>query len=483
MEKGNTAAIVYPDLLWAGTDHSLALAIEAEAAIRAAVLQAGPWPGEDDEEELPYMLSVQGSVGIVSIRGPLVTRDSPYNRYYGISSYADIRRALIAAAQKPEIEGILLDIDSGGGAVNGVSDTAELIRRVDSAKPVWAYTEGTMASAAYWLGCSARRVFSSDTSIVGSIGVICTHMEYTEMFKEAGIGVTVKRAGKYKALANPYEKLSETGAKQIEAQLDAAYGVFVSHVADSRNVSFETADEKMAQGREFMGKDAEAAGLVDGISGFDAVFGGFQAKLLDTAKVTQHNSGQYNRGAGMGRNALTEKEIAAMAAGVAPEVAATVVTAPTAPTDHPATNPAPAATSEPAPVATPAAAPAADATVKVLSDQLAAANEQLVARGVELAQANTRIAALEAAQAGLVVIAGQSLSNMRVALGGNAIDASKMSVDTLLAEHASTVTTFRAKFKAGGVAASTPQAPENTLAQAPDHLSVELVKATRFVSN
>jgi nicotinate-nucleotide pyrophosphorylase len=69
-------------------------------------------------------------------------------------------------------------IDSGGGAVSGVADAGNLIKLIDqSVKPIYSFTDGAMCSAAYWLGCSAREVYSSNVSTVGSIGVIATHME------------------------------------------------------------------------------------------------------------------------------------------------------------------------------------------------------------------------------------------------------------------------------------------------------------------
>jgi ClpP class serine protease len=115
-------------------------------------------------------------------------------------------------------------------------------------------------------------------SVVGSIGVIAVHQEFSKQLAAAGVTVKVLRAGKYKALATPVEPLSSAAEAQMQARLDAVYQVFVEHVAESRGVTFAQAD-KMAQGREFFGREALDAGLVDGITTLGAVIGGLQKKM------------------------------------------------------------------------------------------------------------------------------------------------------------------------------------------------------------
>lgn len=476
MKIGNTAELTYPDLLWAGSEHSLQLAMGAHAAIMAGTFSAA----KDEDEETPYLLSVQDGIGVIAVKGPLVNRDSWINRYVGVTSYADIRRALVHASQDASIKGILLDVESGGGAVSGVADTGNLIKTIDKkVKPVWAYADGHMASAAYWLGASARQVFSSNTAIVGSIGVICTHQEYSKAMKTAGIGVTVMRAGEFKALANSHEPLTDVAVQQIQSQLNAAYSVFIEHVADARGTTVSVADQRMGQGREFFGEQALAAGLVDGISAFDAVFSRFHAKVLDNKAVTQNNGRNYLVGTEMSRTALTETAIAALAAGVViegnalPGVTATTVALPEA---APAAPVAPAA-----PIA--AAAPAAPAVstdvVAYLQGQLTTAQTKLAEAGVANAALQSQMESMKANFDALVAIAAKSLTNMKTALSVTGFDASKLSVETILADHAATAETFANKFKAGGVAAVS--AVESAKPTIDPHLKLK-VAATRFLN-
>jgi signal peptide peptidase SppA len=460
---------VFPELLWAGTEQSLLVAMDAHERMLAGAFTTNA-SGSGKSEDQPYLLKIQGDVGVIDIKGPLVNRDSWMNKYFGITSYADISRALVYAAEESSIKGILLDIDSGGGAVNGVADAGNLISTVNKLKPVWAFSGGGMASAAYWLGASARKVYSSNTSLLGSIGVITTHMEYSKALKEAGVGVTVMRAGKYKALANPMEPLSEKALEQIQAQLDAAYQVFIEHVAQARGVTVQVADQKMGQGREFFGDAALAAGLTDGIDSFDKVFGKFAAKVLDTKPVTVFQSGQQKQGSSMSRSALSPEVLAAAA-----QAGVTLDEGTAAPAAAPAGAPA-AETPAAAPAAeAPAAAPAADKPgelVAFLRTQLDASQGQLVDLKVQIGQKDAELTALKGAQAGLVAIVANSLSTMRVAMKLGAVDATKLDAAGLVAEHKATTEQFIKSFPVGGVAASgAAAAPAPASVDDPHHMA------------
>lgn len=456
--------MVFPDLVWAGTEHSLMLAHEAYERTSQVAIERQAGTGRDEEEETPYNFRMQGDIGVVEIKGGMTNRDSWVNRYVGLISYADIRRGLIYAASRADVKTIVLDIDSGGGAVSGVADTANLIATIDSkVKPVYAISDGAMASAAYWVGSGARKVFLSNTAVMGSIGVIATHMEYSKMLKEAGVGVTVVRAGQYKALANSFEPLTEAAQKQLQDLLNGTYKVFIGWVADQRKVSADEADRRMGQGREFLGQDAVTAGLADGVESFDSMMSKLQ-RQLDKANSSNQNSVTFQRGVSMPKQALTEQEIAALAAG-APLVAATKTGA--EPEGQPdTTKPAAEVPAQEDPAKPAAATPAAEVTeVKEEKDQVVGflraelkdRDSQLVTAKVELKQAQDKVASMEAGHTGLVAIAAASIKHMRVAMKLPAIDASGLSTEQILAEHKSLVDQFTSTFKAGGVAAVSSQ--------------------------
>lgn len=451
------------DSQWAGTESSLAAYVTLLQRDEERLQAGTPYTVQRSADQLPYLLSINNGIGVVSMKGPMTNRTSYYDEYDKRATYTAIREAIIEAATRDDVEQIVLDIDSGGGSVAGVADVAQLISNVNAhVKPVTAFTDGNMMSAAYWLGSSAGKVYASKVAGVGSIGVIAVHAEQSKMLADIGINVTVMRAGKFKALANAMEPLTEAAKEQMQAGLDATYGVFVQHVADSRGVTYNQADSKMAQGREFYGEAALTAGLIDGIATFDSLMSQLS---VDKRNVTSQNSQNATKGTTMSKKALTEQQIAAIAAGAPLQAAAPaepVVTdekpegeqaaaAADAGTTEPTASTEPtqsAGTQEP----TPSVAPQAD-VVTFLQAQIKDKDAALLQANIDLNAAKAKITDFEASMSGLLKIASKSANNMRIALGGSAIDMSAMTAAQVLAEHDSVSAQFTSKFVAGGVAA------------------------------
>ena len=496
---------IIEDRAWAGSETSLKAALDAEEGL-AARIKAGVFDEEDDEEdekedELPRLLEIDAESGLatVSIKGPLVNSDSPYLRYFGIVGYPEIRDAVLAAANSADVSSILLDIDSGGGAVSGVDDMAKLIRLVnDKVKPVSTFTDGTMASAAYWLGSSAGEVYSGKAALVGSIGVIATHREYSEAYKQEGVGVTVVRAGKYKALANSNEKLTPEGRAQIQKIVDASYQVFVEHVADVRGKSYEYADKTMADGQEFIGQAAADVGLTDGITTYDSLVSDLKEKAIARLHNSMDNGSSHsNRLSGstdhvlsgeseMPKKALTEADIAALAAGASAVAAAKVegVDPPVEqePTQAEAVVDAKIEENVTAVVEEPVKS---DATVQYLSAQVKEKDAELLAANIKLAKLEDRLAELDAVLIPLTDIAAKSVSNMAVAMGGSAYLAEGLTATQVLAEHTRVSAAFKSKFKVGGVAAVSADSTDDTASKGRnvmDNMTQAQVNAVRGVS-
>lgn len=480
---------------WAGTESSLKAALDAEENIR---LKSGAFEGDDEDDLRPRLLSVDDGIATISIKGPLVNSDSPYLQYFGMTGYPEIREAMLASAEDPEVTQILLDIDSGGGAVSGVDDTAKLIRLVnDRVKPVTTFTDGAMCSAAYWLGSAAGDVFASKGAIVGSVGVIAVHKEYSEAYKKEGVGVTVVRAGKFKALANSNEKLTEAGKAQLQKIVDASYEIFVDHVAAMRGKSYEYADKTMADGQEFIGQASVDVGLVDAIKTFDALITDLKGDSVaqstnlmdnrnnDRFKLSGSTSTELSGDANMAKKALTEADIAALAAGVQGTASAEPEPAVEANAGDSAADVSAAAevgsveqssqNAEPVPVAEDVKTVA---TVQLLTSQIQERDASLLAAGIKIAKLEEQVAEMAATSAPLVEIAAQAISNMRIAMRGSAYSAEGVGPVAVLAEYKSVSEQFKKQFKVGGVAAVSGDAPAEKTQVDPRHLA--RVNAVRF---
>jgi signal peptide peptidase SppA len=458
--------------LWLGTQTSYDAVVEAKVNTLAKY-------GDEKEDHSPMLLTKQDGVGIIDITGSLVDGKAGFMSFFGVTGYVDIREALIAAVADQEVSSILLNVNSGGGAVSGVHETAQLIQRVDKVKPVVAYTGGVEASAALWLGSSARYAFTGETAVTGSLGVITVHAERSKQLAQDGVKVTIVRAGSEKALANPYEPLSDKAKEGLQNRADAIYDVFLSHVAASRNLSNTAADTKFGQGKEFVGKQAVEAGLFDKVGTLEDAFTKAKSYAVKSAKTQASRSNQpvFRTGAeisapttakigevsvqdaaavdGLSDNLanlegtqmskpFTQEQLVALAAGVTLEAA---IEAPAG--EAPAADQAPTETTE--------QSPAADAQstdlVAYLKEQNATATADLVKTTAELELAKTTLAAATASITALSEIVKASAKTMAVGLGEKT-QADTLDAATLVAEHARLATAFKSKFKVGAVAAT-----------------------------
>jgi signal peptide peptidase SppA len=246
-----------------------------------------------DNREKPY--DVENGVAIIYVDGVIGKRMNAFSRISGGVSSQLIGRDLQDALANPEVNSILLYVDSPGGAVDGTQELAREIFQARGKKPLIAYTDGLMASAAYWIASAVDpgRVFiSSNTTQVGSIGVVARHIDVSKMEERWGIKTTEITAGRYKRIASEYSPLTESGRKSIQDLVDYVYSAFVNDVAAFRRLSPEPVKDGRAEaipwadGKIFLGAQAVAAGLVDGVATMAELIGKYgDPRVATTDKV------------------------------------------------------------------------------------------------------------------------------------------------------------------------------------------------------
>lgn len=217
----------------------------------------------------PYDL-VEG-VAVIDVSGVLTKQTTPCSWLFGGTSMQEIGGALREALADAAVASILLRVDSPGGTVDGTQELADLVHASRGEKRIVAYTDGTMCSAAYWIASAADEiVISGDTVHVGSIGVVATHVDQSKMDEMLGEKYTEITAGKYKLLASSHAALADEGRQYMQEMVDHLYAVFLESVARNRGIDMGKA-LSMADGKIFLGKQALAAGLADGVSALDGL--------------------------------------------------------------------------------------------------------------------------------------------------------------------------------------------------------------------
>lgn len=468
-----------PDIrFWAGTEESFNSYLVGLKAVATLDVQAYYDSQAAKDEPAPSrLLTVQGDVGVINITGSLVPGAPWYAQYTGMTGYGEIRQALVEAANNPDIGGILLDVNSGGGAVAGVTDVADLIKMIDTqVKPVSTFSDGMIASAALWVGASARSLQIGKVAEAGSIGVLTVLKSMQEYYKQMGISAEVLRSAEFKALGHPLDPITDKARAEIMSQLMHMDGMFNDHMAEARGMTAEMAREKFGKGRVFIGQQAVDTGLVDAVSTFDAVISSIQG-AIDSQKQRSQYGANFSKGPAV-KTALTTQQLAAIAEGapVGAQADLTTVTEPkadvTKPDDAPA---APAADTEPkADEAKP------NELVAYLQSQLSAAQAQTVTLGAQVLDLTKSAEKTSQTLATMRSIVEASVDRLNVALNLPTGGASAMDDNNLLSAHAALRDRFEKSFKAGGVAAVSADTSAEKVDAEVDSLRMRRIKANRL---
>jgi len=212
-----------------------------------------------------YSVTERDGVAIIPVTGPLFRYANLFTMISGASSYELIARDFTAALENPQIKGIILDIDSPGGEVNGVSELSNMVFAARGKKPVVAYASGDAASGAYWIASAADEIVVSETSALGSIGVVGMYQGKSGKSAEAVESVFSQR---------PHKRLDPTtddGRSRLQIRIDSMADVFIETIARNRNVSAENVQNHYGGGDVMIGAKAVSAGLADRVGSLEGL--------------------------------------------------------------------------------------------------------------------------------------------------------------------------------------------------------------------
>jgi len=163
-----------------------------------------------------------------------------------------------------KIKGVLLVVNSPGGAVAPSVEIALAVKRLKEKKPVVAYAAGTMASGSYYASIWANRIVANPAATIGSIGVIMEGMNLHGLLDKVGVQPQVVKAGAYKEAGTPFREWTEQERKAIETHVFDIYQMFVNDVAKARHLD-PNDHKKFADAQIFIAYKAKEVGLIDEI--------------------------------------------------------------------------------------------------------------------------------------------------------------------------------------------------------------------------
>lgn len=220
------------------------------------------------------MYEVERRVARVPVNGTLVHKLGGVEPYSGMIGYDCLDRIVTDAIENKEVGAVLLDFDSPGGEVAGCFEFARKLRGMSRSasggKPIVAFANEMACSAAYAIAASCDAVLTTETGIVGSVGVWTMLVDMTKGLSKNGIEVTMIRAGDRKARGGPYEHADKETFEKLQGWVDETWQIFADHVAIRRPMSADNVLD--LEGDWFTGSDALDLGLVDAVDSPEAIF-------------------------------------------------------------------------------------------------------------------------------------------------------------------------------------------------------------------
>jgi len=186
---------------------------------------------------------------IIELNGPIMVVD-------------DVLKKIEKAKADINIKGVLLKVNSPGGAVAPSVEIAYAIKELNEQKPVVAYASGIMASGSYYASIWADKIIANPGSMIGSIGVIMQSADASELMSKIGIKTQTVKVGKYKESGTPTRQWSKDERAELEKITQDTYNMFVSDVASARKLKKED-HEIYADAHIFTSSQAKAVGLID----------------------------------------------------------------------------------------------------------------------------------------------------------------------------------------------------------------------------
>jgi len=204
------------------------------------------------------------NVALISIHGDIAT----YSYYSEESGDSDVVSSEEIVKYIDEIENdeyigaLIVEIDSYGGYPVASEEITNALKRMKT--PVIALIRESAASGAYLIATGADKIYASEASDVGSIGVTMSYLDYSEQNKDQGIIYQQLSSGKFKDSGDPDKELTEEEKELYMRDVSILYDIFVRKVAENRNLDIEKVRE-LADGSIMLGQAAKDNGLIDEI--------------------------------------------------------------------------------------------------------------------------------------------------------------------------------------------------------------------------
>ena len=208
-------------------------------------------------------IRTKNNIAVIYAAGNIVNGDGK-----GISEdkFADI---ISKVTKDSTIKAVVLRVNSPGGSAQAAETIRKALTLLENTKPVIASFGDYAASGGYWISAGADKIFTSDLTITGSIGVFSMVPSFGDAIrKNLHVNPVAVISNNHSDMLGGMRPLNDLEVKSMQKGVEVVYNKFVSIVAEGRNMSAAQVDS-IGQGRVWTGADALKVGLANTYGGLN----------------------------------------------------------------------------------------------------------------------------------------------------------------------------------------------------------------------
>ena len=180
-----------------------------------------------------------------------------------ITSSREVVEQLHKQIADESVQGVVLRIDSPGGAVGPSQEIYSAVKRLKEKKPIVASMGTLAASGGLYAALGASKILAQPGTLTGSIGVILEIPNFTDAVQKVGVEVITIKSGKFKDAGNAFRKMTPEEAAFLENTVRLSHLDFIGAVSEGRKIE-KSKVMQFADGRVLLGSQAKELGLIDG---------------------------------------------------------------------------------------------------------------------------------------------------------------------------------------------------------------------------
>jgi len=229
-----------------------------------------------------------GDVALIDLSGTI----TPSAGGFSAGMTPESVRQLTQSAEDRNVDAIVYEINSGGGAVVASKDVRRTIE--DVSVPTVCRIRDVGASGAYLFSLGCDSIVADSASMTGSIGVTSSYLEFSELMDEVGVNYVNVSVGENKEVASPYQEPTEEEKEILQEKAELIGDEFLNDVVDARNLT-RSQEQEVGTAEVFLGSEAQELGLVDELGGRQtAISEAENVTDLELSPVTVSNQQEFN---------------------------------------------------------------------------------------------------------------------------------------------------------------------------------------------